>query len=250
MYGDRSQFTLIAKYYDALMAGVPYRQWVAYIEGILDRINYRPTTVLDLACGTGNVSELLAHRGYKVVGVDISPEMIEVAKSKGSKVEYIVQDITELDLGRNFDLAVCLFDSLNYITEPTKVAQAFKKVGKHLVPGGVLIFDVNTVYALQHKFFDQANLNPAANPRYVWTSEYDHQTRLCRIDMLFEVDDEQGEPHQFKEVHYQRGHTIEELTQWLIDAGFEIVDIFHAYRFRKPTRRSDRVFFVARKPVN
>ncbi len=247
MCGDKSQFTLIARHYDALMASVPYRQWVAYIEAILERLNYRPLTVLDLACGTGNVSELLAQRGYKVVGVDISPAMVEVARSKGGQVDYIVQDIADLDLGKQFELAVCLFDSLNYITDPERAAQALKRIAEHLVPGGVLIFDVNTVYALQHKFFDQANLSPASNPRYVWTSEYDHQTRLCRIEMLFEVLDEDGEVHQFKEIHYQRGHTLEELTQWLIDAGFYVVDTFHAYRLRKPTRRSDRVFFVAKR---
>lgn len=246
MSRENLQFTAVAKHYDALMANVPYRQWVAYVEAILERISYHPRTVLDLACGTGNVSELLAARGYKVVGVDISPQMVEVARSKKSQVEYFVQDIAELDLSRQFDLALCLFDSLNYITDPEKAACALKRVGQHLVAGGVFIFDVNTVYALAHRFFDQANLAPESNPKYIWTSQFDNQTRVCRVDMLFEVL-ENGQPRQFKEVHYQRGHTIEELTQWLIDAGFEIVDIFHAYTFRKPSRRSDRVFFVARK---
>ncbi|MGC8862918.1 MAG: class I SAM-dependent DNA methyltransferase [Armatimonadota bacterium] len=256
-----SQFTLIAAHYDDLMAGVPYRQWIDYVEEILGRMDYHPDAVLDVACGTGNLSEILASRGFRVVGVDISPDMIEVARAKKSGVEYYVQDAAELDLRcssgisacpgqvqecrRKFDLAICLFDSLNYITNPNRAAQAIRRIGEHLIPGGVFIFDVNTIYALSNHFFDQARLAPGFYPKYIWNSFYDRGTRICRIDMLFEVI-ENGQPKQFKEVHYQRGHSIEELSQWLVDGGFEVVDIFHAYTFRKPTRRSDRVFFVAR----
>ncbi|MGQ9782600.1 MAG: class I SAM-dependent DNA methyltransferase [Armatimonadota bacterium] len=241
------QFTAIAKHYDSLMSSVPYRQWVDYIEAILQRLDYHPKTVLDLACGTGNVSELLADRGYAVVGVDISPEMIEVARTKSGRVEYYMQDISELNLdNRQFELAICLFDSLNYITDPVRLAACFERVGAHLVPGGLFIFDVNTVYALEHGFFDQANLAFGSYPRYVWTSQYDHRTHICQVDMLFEVM-EDGHVKQFKEVHYQRGYSLEELTRWLVEAGFEVLEIFHAYTFRKPARRSDRVFFVARR---
>lgn len=241
-----SQFNLIAAYYDDLMTGVPYRLWVNYIEDLLDRLDYHPITVLDVACGTGNVSELLSERGYEVVGVDISPQMIEIARSKQSRVEYHVQDMAELDLGREFELALSLFDSLNYITDVERLALGIRRVGEHLVNGGVFIFDINTIYALSHHFFDQANLSAEHYPKYVWTSDYDHATRICRVNMNFEVV-ENGEVRQFKEVHVQRGHSLEELTRMLRDASFEVVDMFHAYRLRKPTRRSDRVFFVARK---
>jgi SAM-dependent methyltransferase len=243
----QTQFKRIAAYYDDLMAGVPYNLWVEYLTGILKRMDYSPGNVLDVACGTGNVSELLADRGHKVVGADIAPDMIEVARSKESGVEYHIQDMAELDLGgRKFDLAISLFDSLNYITDPARLAQAIKRVGEHLVDGGVFIFDVNTEYALAHHFFDQANLASHHYPNYVWNSEYDHSTRICTVNMTFRVI-ENGENVEFKEVHLQRAHSLEEITTMLIDAGFEVVDIFHAYKFRRPSRRSDRVFYVARK---
>lgn len=243
---SESQFNEIASYYDSLMAGVPYKLWVDYLEGILRRLDYHPNTVLDVACGTGNVSEILAERGYQVVGIDISQPMIEAAKRKRSNVEYHAQDVAELNLGRQFDLAISLFDSLNYVIDPDQLRRGMTRVAEHLVTGGLFIFDVNTIYALSNHFFDQANLSPNREPRYVWRSEYDHSTRICRVDMTFEVT-ENGAKRQFKEVHYQRGHTLEELAQWLMEAGFEVVETFHAYRFRKPNRRSDRVFFVARK---
>ena len=240
-----SQFNELAPYYDDLMAGVPYRLWVNYLEELLKRIDYHPRTILDVACGTGNVSELLSNRGYEVVGTDIAPGMIEVAQNKKSSVDYHVMDVAELNLGRKFDLVVSLFDSLNYVTDINQLARGFERVGEHLVNGGVFIFDVNTIYALSHHFFDQANLAPDHYPKYIWNSEYDHETRLCRVNMIFEIM-EDGVMKQFKEVHIQRGHTLEELTQMLLDASFEVLDVFHAYKFRKPTRRSDRVFYVAR----
>ncbi|MCX6346149.1 MAG: class I SAM-dependent methyltransferase [Armatimonadetes bacterium] len=242
-----SQFEEIADHYDALMSGVPYKLWVKYIEGLLKRYDFKPETVLDVACGTGNVSELLASMGYDVVGIDIAADMIKVAKAKNSKVEYHTQDVAELDLdGRKFDLAISLFDSLNYITDLAQLAEGIRRVGEHMVDGGMFIFDVNTEYALAHHFFDQANISPDRYPKYIWNSEYDYSTRICRINMTFEVL-ENNEKRQFKEVHVQRGHSITELTMMLIDAGFELLDTFHAYKFRRPNRRSDRIFYVARK---
>jgi len=241
-----SQFELIAPYYDALMAGVPYGRWIDYIEDILKRLEYRPKSILDVACGTGNVTERLAARGYEVVGVDIAPAMIDIAREKRTGVEYHVQDMADLKLARKFDLAISLFDSLNYITDTDRLRQGMRRVAEHLNDGGLFIFDVNTIYALSHHFFDQANLASDHFPRYIWNSHYDHETRICRVNMTFEVPEE-GAVTEFKEVHVQRGHSLEELSAWLIEAGFEVVEVYHAYKFRKPTRRSDRVFYVARK---
>lgn len=228
------------------MASVPYGMWVEYLEALLKRVGFTGHAALDAACGTGNVSELLSQRGYDVVGVDISPQMIEAAKKKSEHVEYFVQDLAELELDRKFDLAISLFDSLNYITDADTLSRAVKRVAQHVVEGGYFIFDVNTIYALAHHFFDQANLASDHYPHYIWSSEYDHTTRICTVNMTFEVM-ENGRTRQFREVHIQRGHSLEELEQMLINAGFEVVETLHAYRFRKPTRRSDRVFFVARK---
>lgn len=244
-----SQFKEIALHYDDLMSGVPYWLWVDYLHSLLKRMSFKPKTILDVACGTGNVSEILASMGYEVTGIDIAPDMIEVAKSKRSRVSYYVQDMAELDLGDSrFDLAISLFDSLNYITDVDRLAEGIRRVGAHVVDGGVFIFDVNTDYALSHHFFDQASIATDRYPKYIWNSSYDHSTRICTVNMTFEVL-EDNMKRQFKEVHIQRGHSIEELTTMLINAGFELVDIFHAYKLRKPTRRSDRIFFVARKKV-
>ena len=248
MNSGPKQFVDIAEHYDDLMAGVPYRLWVDYIEEILHKLKYRPRTVLDLACGTGTVAEILSERGYEVTGTDLSEGMIEVARQKGEageyEIEYSVQDAAELDLGRKFDLAISLFDSLNYITDGDRLAMAINRVGEHVVPGGYFIFDVNTEYALAHGFFNQTNLG--SYPKYVWSSSYNRETRICTVTMVFEVMDH-GEKHQFTEIHRQKAYRLSELEQMLTDAGFETIACYHAYKFKQPTRRSDRVFFVARK---
>ncbi|MBI2843192.1 MAG: class I SAM-dependent methyltransferase [Armatimonadetes bacterium] len=243
-----NQFVDIAEHYDALMACVPYRRWVDYLESILSRLNYHPRTVLDLACGTGTVVEILYERGYDVTGVDVSPGMVEVARRKSEAsdeaINYHVQDAAELSLGRKFDLVISLFDSLNYITDEFRLAQAIAKVGEHLVQGGYFIFDVNTEYALAHGFFNQSNLG--SWPKYVWTSTYDRETRICTIQMAFEVLDH-GVRRQFTEVHKQRAYSLEQIDTMIEDTGLETVQRYHAYKFKQPGRRSDRVFFVARK---
>lgn len=248
MNSDAKQFVDITEHYDALMAGVPYKHWVDYLEDILRRLKHHPRTVLDVACGTGTVPEILAARGYEVTGVDISSGMIEAANRKkaksGSDIDYHVQDAAELTLEREFDLAISLFDSVNYITDETRLARAIQRVGEHVTQGGYFIFDINTEYALAHGFFNQTSLS--SYPKYVWTSAYDRETRICKVTMVFEVLEGQ-EKRQFTEVHVQKGYRLDELDTMLRNAGFETVERYYAYTFRQPTRRSDRVFFVARK---
>src|SRR5690242_20175819 len=130
------------------MHNVPYDEWIVYLNKLLDERKARPRHVLDLACGTGNVSERLAQEGYEVTGVDLAPGMIAEARRKaaerGLAITYEVQDAAELDMpGRRFDLCISLFDSLNYITDPAQLARAMSRVAAHLTRNGLFIFDLN-----------------------------------------------------------------------------------------------------------
>ncbi len=156
-----AQFDEIAFLYDELMTGVPYSEWVNYVERILRRAGRKPGRVLDLCCGTGSASILMAERHFDVTGVDISPEMIEIARSKarkaGREIEFHVGDASKLSIPGKFDLVISLFDSLNYILEADKLQQAFDRVSAHLEHDGLFIFDMNTEFALAAGFFDQSN---------------------------------------------------------------------------------------------
>jgi ubiquinone/menaquinone biosynthesis C-methylase UbiE len=240
-------FEAVAPYYDQLMQSIPYLWWMHYVETLLDYFDRPAQKVLDLCCGTGNLSELLALSGYEVVGVDRSAAMIEQARHKAAQhqsgVRYYVQDAAELDLGETFDAIVSLFDSLNNITEPERFAEAMRRAYRHLNPDGIFIFDLNTEYAFVQKMFDQRLLEPSAPLRYRWRSQYDKQTRLCTVQMEFWLREGEQERY-FTETHIQRAYTEGEVREMLYAAGFAEVHLFDAYTLHPPDRRSDRVFYV------
>jgi len=250
---DSAAFGLVAPYYEALMAGVPYRFWVEYLERLWALHGRRPHSILDLACGTGTVSRLLAPRGYSMTGVDLSAGMLDVARRRaeeaGLPIVFHRQDAAELDLGAaRFDTVVCLFDSLNYILEPERLRSAFARVFAHLRPGGTFIFDVNTEYALAEGMFNQSCMRLSEPLRYRWRSRYDAETRLCTVRMDFSYDPGTGVRESFLEVHRQRAYGKDELAQWLREASFGSVTIYDAYTTDPPKKRSDRLFYFAVKP--
>lgn len=255
---ESPQFTAVAPHYDVLMREVPYREWVAYLEELLERRGFAhggttsPLRVLDLACGTGNVAQILAGRGCEVVGVDLSEGMVEAARRKAARrdlpIRYYVQDAAELELpGPPFDLCVCLFDSLNYILEPARIARAMERVHAHLRPGGLFIFDINSAYALEHGFFAQDNLHSSDRLRYVWRSDYDPATRLCHVAMRFFLRERTGVDREFRETHVQFAYREDELRDMLSLTGFTALETFHAYTFQPVRPTTDRIFFVAQR---
>lgn len=245
-----TQFDEIAFLYDELMTGVPYSAWLDYVERILRRMRYQPRMVLDLCCGTGNASVLLAEKGYEVVGIDISPEMIDCARRKAregrQQVEFHVADASAFSLKGRFDLVLSLFDSLNYILDASKLQEAFHRVSAHLEQEGLFIFDMNTEFALAAGFFDQSNAATRGSVVYDWRSSYNGLTHICRIGMRFIYRGETP-PREIEIVHYQRAYEIGDVCDMLRTSGLEVHAVYDGYSFRPATRRSDRVFFVARK---
>lgn len=252
-YPTSTSFDLVAPYYDILMRGVPYGHWVKYLEELLKLHDFTPYRVLDLACGTGNASAIMAARGWQVVGVDLSTGMVEEARRKAEKkglhVDFLVQDAAELELPPPpFDLCVSFFDSLNYIVKPDRLAMAMHRVYDHLRPGGLFIFDINSSFALMNSFFDQENTEGRDRLRYVWRSHYEPSTRLCTVKMRFFWRNRRGIDEEFREEHVQFAYEESELRKMVALAGFEEIETFHAYTTRPVRPTTDRIFFVARRP--
>lgn len=243
-----SQFTGVAEVYDSLMAVVPYRHWVSYVERIWERFECRPTTVLDLACGTGNVTLELERQGYQVTGVDNSAAMLRQAGTKPVRdARFVLQDARSLQLPEPFDACVCLFDSLNYLLTPEEMGAAFAGVARSLRPRGLFVFDMNTIRALERGMFTQEGHGADPSLSYVWRSEYDPETRLCRIAMRFQVQTPTG-TREFPETHVQRGYSLAEIRALLEAAGLEVLGVYRSFSFRPATEGSDRAYFVARRP--
>lgn len=242
-----NSFGPVAPYYDELMKPVPYRMWTGYYLLLLAQQEIKPMRVLDVACGTGTMCEMLTREGLILTGFDLSQSMIEEAtrkaRRKGIDVRYEVADATDFELRETYEAAFSFFDSLNNILEPGGLPQVFQRVYEHLEPGGSWIFDLNTPYAFEAELFNQESGKRSGPLKYKWTSEYDAEAMLCTVDMRFVY---KGEP--FREVHRQRAHRTEDVVEWLEEAGFVDVRTYHSYTLDRPRAKSDRIHFCAIRP--
>ena len=239
-------FGPVAPYYDELMRTVPYAMWVSYYLLLLAHQDSHPKKILDVCCGTGTMCEMLAKDGFSMSGLDLSPGMIEAAQRKAKRkklaIDYFVADACDFQIGQKFEGALSFFDSLNNILEPDRLQSAFNKVSEHLVEGGSWIFDMNTAYAFEEELFDQENMRTNAKMRYKWTGEWNPETRIITVDMIFWRGEE-----RFTEVHRQRAYDEEEVRSMLRRAGFGEIRTFHSYTLNPPRAKSDRLHYSAIK---
>jgi ubiquinone/menaquinone biosynthesis C-methylase UbiE len=247
------QFTQLAPHYDELMEVVPYDAWADYVFLLFQIVQHSPRKCLDCACGTGNLSFELAKSNLEVVGVDIAPKMIEVARRKiehspfKSRIRFEEADLSNFDLGQTFDCATCLYDSFNYIVEPEKLKAAFANIARHVELDGVLVFDMNTPYALTQDLFTQSNRDPRKRLHYNWQAKFDPQTRITSVDMEFSRQLGPGKVEQFHEVHRERAYGAGEVRAMLESTGWEVERLYDAYTINPPHAQSERWFWIARR---
>lgn len=242
-------YEALAASYDRLTNDVDYEATVAFYEKILDLEGIRPRTAVDLACGTGSVTAILARKGLQVVGVDMSEEMLTVAAQKAGDVHpapwFICQPLQELHLIRGVDLAVCALDSLDYITVPEDCAEAIRRIYRCLNPGGIFIFDVNTPEKLR-AMDAQVFLDEDDDVYCVWRGEFDEETNICSYGMdLFQ---RQGDLWQRSfEEHREYAYSAEQLASYLKAAGFTHIRIYGDGRLEAPEPGEQRIYISARK---
>jgi len=246
-------YVSFAEVYDQVMADVPYGMWMDYIANIWSNFAFAPTSVLDLACGTGNMSLLLARRGLQVTGVDSSATMLEVARKKLSD-EGLYAELVEADM-RSFSIeepvyaAICVFDSLNCLLEPEDVKAAFSCVHGALKEGGIFVFDVNTPQRLS-MIKKEVHLFEAEDHFLIWSDLYDSARKVWRVKLtgfLRTPGVGQDGWTRFDEVHRERAFPVEELRTWLQDEGFEVLAVYDSCSFRPAGRSTSRAYFAARR---
>ena len=239
----------LAASYDRLTNDVDYEATVAFYEEILRREGLSPRTVADLACGTGSVTEILARKGYRVTGVDMSEEMLTEAAMKTMDMEmppmYSCQLLQNLRLPRGVDMAVCALDSLDYILDPADCKEAIRRAYKALNPGGIFIFDVNTPEKLR-AMDDQVFLDEDDDVYCVWRGEFDEETNICSYGMdLFQREGNMWR-RSFEE-HREYAYSQEQLTEFLKAAGFTHIEVYADRLFEAPREGEQRIYFKARK---
>ncbi|MEG2119226.1 MAG: class I SAM-dependent methyltransferase [Pseudoflavonifractor sp.] len=244
-------YEFLAGCYDELTADVDYVRWADYIEKHFARSRLPIHTVLDLACGTGSLTKVLAERGYELLGADRSEDMLAQAAEKcrglvGEPPVFLHQSMEKLDLYGTIDACVCCLDSVNYVTNPKHLQRAFGRVHLFLMPGGLFLFDVNTPEKLR-SMDGQVFLDETEDTYCVWRGEYSEKRRICTYGMdIFRLDREdrwvRGE-----EVHEEYAYELDELAGYLRDAGFTHIKQYGALKMRAPAGGAQRVFFTARK---
>ena len=239
----------LAASYDRLTNDVDYAAVVDFYRQILEREGLCPRTCVDLACGTGSVSVLLAQQGLEVTGVDMSEDMLTVAFDKACGLDqpprFVCQKLQELRLPRGVDLAVCALDSLDYVTDPEDCAEAIHRVYKVLNPGGIFIFDVNTPEKLR-AMDGQVWLDEDDDVYCVWRGEFDESANICSYGMdLFQ---RQGDVwlRSFEE-HREYAYSRQQLTDFLKAAGFTHIEVYADRVFEAPREGEQRIYFKARK---
>lgn len=244
-----SAYESLALSYDRLTNDVDYGAAVSFYEQIMAREGVSPRSAVDLACGTGSVTALLAKKGIPVIGVDLSEEMLSVAQQKTQDLlprpMFLHQDLSRLYLPRGVDLAVCALDSLDYITDPACCAAAIRRIYRCLNPGGIFIFDVNTPEKLQ-AMDGQVFLDEDENVYCVWRGDFDKKSNICTYGMdLFQ---RQGKLwHRSLEEHREYAYSQEQLTGYLKSAGFTGIRVYGDRKFTAPEPGEQRVYFSARK---
>ena len=242
-------YEALAASYDRLTNDVNYGAIVAFYEEILKKEGLKPRTAVDLACGTGSVSAILAGRGLSVIGVDMSEEMLTAAQQKCADLpnppRFVRQSLQRLCLPRGVDLAVCALDSLDYITNPEDCKEAIRRVWKALNPGGIFIFDVNTPEKLR-AMDGQVFLDEDDDVYCVWRGEFDEESNICSYGMdLFQRRGELWE-RSFEE-HQEYAYSEATLRGFLKDAGFTRIEVFADRKLERPGPGEQRIYFKARK---
>ena len=241
----------LAGCYDELTTDVGYRSWAGYLEKHFARAGIPVRTVLDLACGTGSLTWELARRGYEMIGVDRSEEMLAQANEKGEDFTgerpiFLHQSMDKLDLYGTIDACVCCLDSVNYVTRPAQLERAFARVHLFLMPGGIFVFDINTPEKLR-ALDGQVFLDETEDAYCVWRAEYSKRRRVCTYAMdLFRLTPaglwERGE-----ELHEEYAYEPDELEEMLRRAGFHHIRRYGDRKLRAPRPGEERIFFTARK---
>lgn len=276
-------YTSFAKVYDTFMDNVPYTEWAEYIANQLEKYDIPKTalnpagseavetcvklseknavldealleekgSVLDLGCGTGTLTSLLYQKGYSMMGVDNSEEMLEIAQEKktksGEDILYLCQDMRDLELYGTVGALISVCDSLNYILEEDELQEVFSLVNNYLFPGGVFLFDFNTTYKYAEIIGDTTIAENRDECSFIWDNYYHEEEGINEYDLTIFVKEEDERFSRFQETHYQRGYTLDEMKGMLEKAGLEFIEAVDSDTKKAPTEESERIFVVARE---
>ena len=248
--------------YDTFMDNIPYDEWTEYLTGLLAEYGVREGLVLDLGCGTGNVTARLAERGFDMIGIDNSEEMLMEAQEKnmesGSGILYLLQDMRSFELYGTVAAVVSICDSMNYILEKEDLEQVFRLVNNYLDPGGIFVFDFNTRYKYQEVIGDQVIAENREDCSFIWENSYDEKEHINIYDLTIFIkesedptEEDSGEEdnlfRRYQETHYQKGWRVEDMEEAATAAGMKVLAVYDAFTEEAPRQDSERLYMIVQE---
>lgn len=270
-------YTGFAGVYDKFMDNIPYEQWEAYVTSLLKEYGVADGLVLELGCGTGNMTRLLCSHGYDMIAIDNSEEMLMIARDKAMDetmdILYLLQDMRSFELYGTVRAVVSICDSMNYITEPEELCQVFRLVNNYLDPGGVFIFDMNTIYKYKELLGSRTIAENREDCSFIWDNYYYEDEQINEYELSIFVkacpEDEEcagakedgpggqwtdedmdgsGEPFiRYRETHYQRGYSLAEVKALLEQSGMTFIAAYDAFSREPVSENSERMYIIARE---
>lgn len=244
-------YSQIAPVYDALMEEVDYRGWAFYVTEILSKQGIgHPARLLDLACGTGTATLLLAETGFDLIGLDLSKEMLAAARAKAGAKKKLIDwrqgDMRRFKLDGPVDAAICLFDSVNYLIHESEMVDCFACVRNSLRPGGMFLFDMNTIHTLSNNWGNGTKVRQDGEVHSIWRSCYQPCDRTARMELTVFRPDGNGGYRKLREVHVERGYEPGEVEALLRQANFGEIEIYKHGTFIRPEADTGRIMIIAK----
>lgn len=234
--------------YFRIMKDTNQKDFYSYYLKIFEKYNLKPELILDLGCGTGDIAYLFAKDNYDMIGVDISFDMLSIAKEHHSheKILYLNQDMREFELYGTVDSIYSSLDCINYITSKRDLKKVFKLCNNYLNPEGLFIFDINTEYKFKNILDSNTFVYDNEDAYLVWQSEFNNKNKICTffLDMFYKEEDTYN---RFYEEQEQRAYSVDEIKDIAKAAGFKVLAVYDNLSFKKADKTSEKVFFVLRK---
>ena len=250
-------YTGFAEVYDLFMDNVPYQEWCDYLVSLLRDYQAGDGLVLELGCGTGKMTRLLAQAGYDMIGVDYSEEMLQIAREaawgerepQNTDILYLLQDMREFELYGTVRAVVSVCDSLNYILKEEELLKVFRLVNNYLDPGGVFIFDLNTPYKYREILGENTICENREQGSFIWENFYEEEEQVNQYELTLFIRDREhtGLYRKYEETHVQRGYEAGRIEELLQQAGMEFIAAYDAFT-REPVKAdSERIYVIARE---
>ncbi len=246
-----SGYSAFARYYDQLTANIDYKKRGEYFHSIIQKFKTtKENILLDLACGTGSISEVMAGLGYDVIGVDNSDEMLGMAIEKkfdsGLNIQYLCQDMRKLDMFGTIDITICALDSINHLASLNDVRKVFENVAFFSELGGLFIFDVNTLYKHRKVLADNTFTYETDDVYCVWENTLNRETDEVKMNLEFFEREENGLWSRSSDSFSEKAYSENDIEELLSQCGFELLGKYGDDTFDSPAEDCQRIVYTAR----